>query len=207
MDRLTVGFDVDDVLLPSASHTIRWYNAHFGTGLTVEHWYKNIPLEPWAAQSEDEIIQRVNTILNSDDYLSDIVPIEGAVDVLAEIERVGDHKFGATSRPPQLAAMTHKALELCYPGMFPLGTVDFINHSTASGTVNKTQKVEVARRQGATHFIDDFEYHLRPMAAAGIAPLLFGDYHHNSTVTTPDLERYPTMHDIGEKLAYDRLKR
>ncbi|MBC7565074.1 hypothetical protein H7100_02515 [Candidatus Saccharibacteria bacterium] len=206
MNRLTVGLDVDDVLLPSGSHTIRWYNNHFGTKLTVKHWYKNLPLEPWAAQSEDEIIERVNAILNSSDYLSGIVPIEGALEVLESIKASGDRLFGATSRPPQLAVMTYKALELCYPGMFPVGTVDFIDHSTASGTINKVQKVEIAVREQATHFIDDFETHLRPMAAAGITPLLFGDYHHNSVVTTPGLERYPTMMDVKEKLAHDRAQ-
>lgn len=206
MNHLSVGFDVDDVLLPSGSHMIRWYNHHFGTHLTTEHWYKNDPVEPWAVASEQEIIERINTILNSDDYLSDIEPIEGAARVLDDIDAAGDHRFAVTSRPPFLAEMTHKALELCYPGMFPAGTVNFINHSTAVAAVNKLEKVEVALEQKATHFVDDFEQHLRPMAAAGIIPLLFGEYHHNRTTTTPGLERVPDMNALRERLRYERTK-
>lgn len=204
MNHLTVGFDVDDVLLPSGSHTIRWYNHHFGTQLTVEHWYKNIPLEPWQVQTEDEIVDRVNAILGSEGYLSEIVPMDGATRLLDEIEAAGDDKFGATSRPPLLAKMTHKALEKCYPGVFPEGTVSFINHSTASGSINTLTKVAVALSHHATHFIDDFEHHLRPMREVGITPMLAGDWPWNQNITTPGLHRYVDLDEAREKLAYDR---
>jgi len=144
MENITAGFDVDDVLLPSSSHAIRWYNKHFNTHLTPSHWYKNIPTEPWAAESDRQVIERVNIILNSEDYLSEIVPMDGALDVLNDLDANGDRKIAITSRPPWMKEMTHRALELCYPGAFPEGTVHFIDYSTASINNNRIQKVEIA---------------------------------------------------------------
>jgi hypothetical protein len=205
MNHLSVGLDVDDVLLPSAEHTIRWYNRHFNTDLTTKNWYRNFPLEVWKARSEEEIIERVNGILNSEDYISEIVPMEGALEVLDAMDKAGDERFGVTSRPGYLAEMTHRALELCYPGMFPEGSITFINHSTASDAINTLTKVEIALEHHATHFGDDFEHHLRPMAAVGIKPLLFGeDYSWNEDADASGMQRIPSWRVFGEVLARDR---
>ncbi|MDB5179946.1 MAG: hypothetical protein JWN12_578 [Candidatus Saccharibacteria bacterium] len=207
MNHLTVGFDVDDVLLPSADHTIRWYNRYHGTQLTRDNWYVNLPISVWKASTEHEIVERVNGILNSDDFLSEITPIEGALQVLDELDAAGDEHFAVTSRPPLLAAMTHRALELCYPGKFPEGVVTFIDHSTASGRINTMTKVEIAVAKHATHFVDDFEHHLRPMGEAGITPLLFGKgYRWNSDAKTPGLARVSDMEELKEFLQYERTK-
>lgn len=205
MNRLSIGFDVDDVLLPSSDHTTRLHNQFYGTNVTRDNWYVNLPTSTWNAETEQEVIDHVNTILGSEEFLSGIQPIDGAREVIEELIEAGDEHFAITSRPPILAEMTHRALEVCYPGMFPEGRVTFINHSTASDSVNTLTKVEVALAHGATHFIDDFEHHLVPMAEAGIKPLLFGDgYPWNRNASAPGLIRVPNMQALREELRHDR---
>lgn len=205
MNRLSVGFDIDDVLLPSSDHVTRLHNEIYGTSLTRDNWYVNLPAETWGATTEHEVIDHVNEILASESYLTGIEPIEGARRVLEDLDAAGDTYFAVTSRPQTLAVMTHRALEVCYPGMFPEGNVSFINHSTASDSVNTLTKVEIARANGATHFIDDFEHHLIPMAAAGIKPLLYGDaYLWNRAADTPGLVRVANMEAVQAELRHDR---
>ena len=205
MNHLSVGFDIDDVLLPSSDRVTRLHNEMYGTSVTRDNWYVNLPTSTWNAETEQEVIDRVNGIIGSEEYLSGILPIDGAREVLEELIEAGDTHFAITSRPPVLAEMTHRALEVCYPGMFPEGKVAFINHSTASGSVNTLTKVEVALANNATHFIDDFEHHLVPMAAAGIKPLLFGEgYAWNSNASAPGLIRIPNMQALREELRHDR---
>jgi acid phosphatase class B len=203
MNHLNVGFDIDDVLLPSSDHTTRIHNRLYGTNVTRDNWYVNLPTSTWKANTEQEVIERVNTIMGSDEYLSGIVPMEGAIEVLDEMDAAGDERFAVTGRPPALEKMTYKALELCYPGKFPEGSVTFIDHSTASDAANTLTKVEIALEKKATHIVDDYEYHLRLMAAAGITPLLFGKgYKWNESAT--GLDRVEDWWKLGERLAYER---
>lgn len=206
MNHLTVGLDVDDVLLPSQSHTLRWYNERFDTALTGDHWYNFSSLDPWKVESELQIHERVNDILNSEDYLSEIVPMEGALEVLDELDANGDRKIGITSRPPILKEMTYRVLDLCYPGMFPEGSIVFTGYSSANASNERIPKVEIALAMGVTHHVDDVTEHLRPMAAVGIKPYLFDRYPWNSDAEIPGLERVANWKELGDRLEYERIK-
>lgn len=207
MGRLRIGIDVDDVLLPTADVVAQIYNRRFGTQLTRDNWYRNTPTSTWAAESEDEIVERVNAILNSEEYVSSIRPVEGALELLEDIRAAGDILFAATSRPPHLAEMTYRALEQCYPGHFSEGMVTFINHSTAKGSVNRITKTQVALEMQATHFIDDFEHHLRPMVSEGVVPLLFGrGYKWNEGLHAPGIYRTHDMAHLMSVLRHERTK-
>ena len=204
MNRLNVGFDVDDVLLPSSDHATRLHNELYGTNVSRENWYRNIPTSNWNADTEDEVIARVNEILNSEKYLEGIVPMDGAMDVLDEMDEAGDLRFAVTSRPPLLAAMTLRVLDVCYPGKFTADKITFINHSTATTSVNALQKVQIALAEEATHFVDDFEHHLLPMVRVGITPLLFGEDYPWNVGASQTMRRTENWSVLGAYLANER---
>jgi len=205
MNHLSVGFDLDDVLLPSGIRMVEWHNERYGTNLSIDHWYVDNTVESWAVKHESEILERINMFVSSEDYFSGLQPIEGATRLLDELDAAGDHKFGVTGRSPALAKVTYRALEVCYPGAFPLGTVNFINHSTINRKNNKLTKLQIALTHKATHIMDDLPEHLLPMPDHGIKGLVYGDYPHNrDVVLRPELVRVATMNDARLELRRDR---
>ena len=198
-----LGTDVDDCLIDSAELVATTINKQYGTNLSSKNWYQPHDPEAWGVDDQRVAWGRVNDVLHSREFIETVQVVEGAERVLRAVKLGGHSLSAATGRPDTSGnrEMTFELLEFCYPGLFTPERLHFTDHFGQSG--KKGSKVDVAKVQQFTHFVDDNLDHANPLAEAGYTTYLLGDYPWNQGEAHPNVMRVPDWDVIGEHFFND----
>lgn len=182
--RLTVAFDCDDVLIPTAEAIVNNYNSRFDTDLNLGDLYKPASIERWGTDDHDEAIERVNVFLRSEEH-AQIAPYAEAVIAVRGLAEVHDLHV-ITGRASFLEHVTRHMIDTHFTGCFK--SIEHTNYIVASTdtTALRRSKGEVAVAIGADLLVDDHIAHGSNVMEAGIeGVLVFGDYPWNRQETLP----------------------
>ena len=172
------GFDIDDVLYPSASAMLARYEELHGVQVDHAQWYNTTDLTIWGVDDANERSHRINSISNDPDFIESFRPVEGAQEALEAHRSRGDVLAAITGRPSgehaptDLGPMTRYMLQRDFPGIFPEESVFFTSHF-APDAAHRITKLSLARQLELNRFTEDFLEHANPMAAAAIRVYLF----------------------------------
>lgn len=169
---LSIGFDLDDVLIRSSDCATRLYNAEFGTELTTDDWYNFGPETHWDTEDMRLIVSRIAGIFASADF-DDVRPLEGAHAVLATLKAQGHELVVVTGRPESVRIATERVVKKYFADIFADDALFFVDHFNHDG--DKVKKSAVARELGLTHFVDDQIAHADDLHNNGIRSVLFSD--------------------------------
>lgn len=180
MERITVVFDLDDVLFAFVVPFLEWHNRRYGTDLTLEDLASARYLfEAWGGTTE-EAIERVPLFFREVDVLG-LEPIPGAVECLDRLE-AEYHLVVVTARDREFAGVTEPWIEKYFPGVFDRVILG-VGHSERGE--RSVTKADVCRQIGASVMVDDQVAHLAGAAENGIRTLLFGRYPWNESQPLP----------------------
>lgn len=160
--------------MPHFGDLIRWYNAKFGTQLTL---YDNHPTDPgnWGTVDVEVAIRRVHQFYDTREFLRS-KPFEEARQILDMLSNSYE-LIVVTARDTMLEVVTGEWLEEHFAEVF--AQVHFTKHFNLEG--KRRDKIEVLEEQRVQYFIDDSLGNIEPAAKAGIQCILFGDYAWNQT--------------------------
>ena len=181
--RLTIAFDCDDVLTPTAEAIVNNYNNRFGTGLNLGDLYKPASVERWGTDDHDEAIERVNEFLRSEEHAR-IVPYAEAIVAIRGLAEAHDLHI-VTGRASFLEAVTRHMTETYFAGCFK--SIEHTNYIiTSTDTALRRSKGEVTSALGADLLVDDHIAHGSDVMETGIGGvLIFGDYPWNRQAELP----------------------
>lgn len=181
--RLTIAFDCDDVLIPTAEAIVNNYNIRFGTRLSLDDLYKPASVESWGTADNDLAIERVNQFLRSDEH-AQLTPFADAVVAVRGLAEVHDLHI-ITGRASFLETVTRHMCDTYFTDCFK--SIEHTNYiTTSTDTALKRTKGEVAAALGADLLVDDHIAHASNVIEAGVeSVLVFGDYPWNRLNTLP----------------------
>ena len=161
---MTIGFDLDDVLLDFRESLHRYHNYRFGTDYKRHQFRENLA-EMWNCSMEEEI-KRVFNFYQLPEHWNSL-PVDGAVDGVKKL-RQSHNIFVITAKPEELREKTLEWLDRHFPQMFD--GIHFTNQYHGSGL--KRAKGEICRELGVEVFVDDTLDNVTDVADFGIPALL-----------------------------------
>lgn len=170
---LRIGFDFDDVLIGTAKCTLDIYNKEYGTKLTFDNWYNFDPISTWAANTLEEVTDRVVNILRSDNFLKTIEPIKESQKTLRYLKSIGCSLFIVTGRPESMRDYTLKIVDRHFPSLFDESSLYFTDYFEKGG--KKLSKSDIVDSLELTHFIDDQVEHVNSIVGTGVTTILFSN--------------------------------
>ncbi|KAG8220059.1 hypothetical protein J3R82DRAFT_1076 [Butyriboletus roseoflavus] len=201
-----IAVDLDDVLSGTNEHIAAWHNEKYGSeiGLNDFYYYYYWKNPCWGppAQTHKKVRDFYAT-----DWVSSILPIDGAQEGTAALRRLGYRLVIITARNEHVRDTSWEWTKRHFPGCFEeiICTGQFALQQRLDGVPGvdqgnvipkKLSKAEVCIRIGAKLLIDDSlenavacaEY-VSP-SGDGLAPpvLLFGDYQWNKRISLPEDE-------------------
>lgn len=193
MKRPSVAIDCDDVLVPTASFILNYYNNTYHTKLVLKDLYSNDPTV-WDTPDNETAVQRVESHLMSEEY-QHVEPFVAAIEVVGQLREQYDLHI-ITGRPDFLADATKTLLDQYFPDIF--SSVEFTNFFDG---LKSRPKSEVCQALGASFLIDDHLHHALGVAECGIDVLLFGDYPWNQADHLPNnVRRVRDWHEVAKVL-------
>ncbi len=171
---LKIAIDCDDVLVPTGSGQIAFYNRTYNAMVTEKEFYDTATIDIWGTDDDQVAIDRVAEHTLSDDF-ANTLPMPEAVEAIHRLAR--DHELHlVTGRPSTIEHATKRLLDRHFSGCFT--TVQHTNYYTYSwDKAKKRSKAEVCQEVGADLFIDDYIGHIRDVSQAGVCDvILFGNY-------------------------------
>ncbi|MDO8729199.1 MAG: HAD hydrolase-like protein [bacterium] len=189
---MTVGFDLDDVLLNFNDVLLQYYNTIYGTKHERKHRQSYELSEMWNCTREDAI-QRMSDFYSSSAHWN-APPVDGAVERIRKLKQ-HHNLFVITAKPEELKDRTSEWLDKHFPQMFD--GVHFTNHYQGDGP--KRSKGEVCKELGIEIFVDDFLHNVEDVANLGIPALLF-DAPWNQGEVKPPITRVYSWDEIVEIL-------
>jgi hypothetical protein len=210
---LRFGFDIDDVIFPTARHVIDIYNDLYGTKLAHDQWYKVDDYPLWGAASLAQRGDRVNEICNDPSIVELIKPFEGAEQVLRAMARRGDFLAAITGRPSgenaplDLREITLQQLERYFPGIYPPEQLYMTNHY-AEDPAHRIPKLRIIEGLDLDGYFEDHLDHANQTGQAGVPTYLYGDgYSWNQDGAHESLVRVANWRGVATiaGLDYDEL--
>lgn len=147
---LTIGIDLDDVLLDFNRTLLKFHNANYGTAYVREEITNFHIDELWKCTFE-EAVARIATFYETDLHWS-AMPVAGAVSAIEKL-REKHTLIIVTAKPDTLRERTHEWLDRHFPGSFK--EVHFTGHFHGNADAIKRTKREVCDGIGVQLFIDD----------------------------------------------------
>ncbi|KAH0838550.1 hypothetical protein J3R83DRAFT_6869 [Lanmaoa asiatica] len=203
-----IAVDLDDVLSATNEHIAAWHNEKYGTniGLNDFYYYYYWKNPCWGPPPQTH--RKVRDFYATD-WVSSILPIEGAQEGTAALRRLGYRLVIITARNEHVRDASWEWTQRHFPGCFEeiictgqfavqqrLDGVPGVVQSKGNVISKKLTKAEVCIRIGAKLLIDDSlenavacaEY-VSP-SGDGVAPsvLLFGYYQWNKRLSLPEDE-------------------
>ncbi len=176
MNKLVIAIDCDDVIVPTASLILAYYNKKYGTAIALKDFYSN-DLSVWDTPDDATAINRVEEYLMSEEY-QNAEPFSEAIKVIQALSRWHELHI-ITGRPDFLTGATTRMLAQYFPDIFK--TVQFTNFF---GQKSRS-KAEVCQQLSIDFLIDDHLHHAKAVADCGVQVLLFGDYPWNESLDLP----------------------
>ncbi len=185
---MTIGFDLDDVLLNFNDILLHYHNMNYGTKHERRH-RQSYELQGMWSCTREEAIQRVSDFYSSLAHLN-ALPVDGAVESIKELKRYHD-LYVITAKPEELKNRTIEWLDKHFPKMFD--GVRFTNHFQGDGP--KCSKGEVCKNLGIEFFVDDSLHNVEDVASVGIPALLL-DAPWNQGEVKPPIRRVYSWDEI-----------
>lgn len=163
--------DLDDLVIPSAPAIVNFYNAAYGTDVSLENFYSHDPTD-WGVDHPDVAILRVYDFYGTDEYAA----LEPTPEAIRTLTLLADF-FAlhiSTGRPDFLRPLTEAVLDRHLPGVFE--DVHFTNYASPSGGPVSVRKSVLAQRLNARWHADDHVSHAVDVAGIGITSYLVGNY-------------------------------
>lgn len=200
MKKLRIGFDIDDVLLNSASALTTLHNKLYGTDVGLRHNYNHVDIEDWGVSNLEELNNRIHEVIAMEEWSDLAVPFENAIGILQKLKDEGCELFAVTGRPPSSRQRTLKLLERYYPGIFSDETLYMTDVFSYDGSpVKKITKLDIAKELELTHFVEDYLVHADVLGEGGIKTVLFSNgYPWNQTGGHESLIRLNSWSEIRE---------
>ncbi len=179
MTKPVIAIDVDDVLLPHFEGLVTWYNAEYGTNLTMANNHP-VNITPWGADNIEEAVKRVHRYFETDAFKNE-KPYEETGPALTELGENYELTI-ITGRDEAIEDITRDWLETYFPSVFKE-----VHFTSLYSLVGKSRsKAEVTALLSADYFIDDNLPAVTEVAASGVPSLLFGNYPWNEAENLPE---------------------
>lgn len=189
---MTIGFDLDNVLLNLNDALCLYHNTTYGTKYEKEHMTSFELNEVWNCTKE-EAIKRVFDFYQSPEHWN-ALPVNGAIEGIKNLKQY--HNLHViTAKPEELKDKTSKWLNKHFPQMFD--GIHFTNYYNGNGP--KRTKGEVCRELNIEFFVDDFLENVNDVSSLGIPTLLF-DAPWNHGEINPPIRRVYSWDEIVEIL-------
>lgn len=198
MSKPIIGIDIDEVLMPHFGDLISWYNAQFGTVLTLQD---NHPTDPgnWGTDSFEAAVRRVHQFYDTQEFLTS-EPFHEAQTALGELAS-NYELIVVTARDTILETVTTDWLEKHFAELFT--QIHFTKHFNLEG--KRRDKVEILREEQVKYFIDDSMQNVGLASDADVECILFGSYVWNQADILPiNVTRCENWHEV---LEFFRAKR
>lgn len=182
MSKPVLALDIDDTLFDHFADIADWYNAKYGTYLTLanNHPRGDSELSAWKVSSIEEAVKRVHAFYETPQFIN-ARPYREALRVLPRLSAIYDVVVVTARDIDILEEFTHKWLGEHLKGHYR--EVHFTGQYSLSGKTRTKQ--EVLESVGAEFLIDDSLPNCLEAVRAGAQGLLFGDYPWNSTTELP----------------------
>lgn len=193
MTKPIIAVDIDDVLTPHFQDLVSWYNAQYGTHLTLSDNHPK-SVDGWGTASEEEAIRRVHNFFETDEFMQ-AEPYKEARTVLQELSKRFELVV-VTARDTIIEKVTRNWLDEHFSELF--SAVHFTAQYNLEGL--SKSKADVIRSIRAQYLIDDAPDHILKAAEAGVVCVLFGDYPWNQEKELP--KDFVRCKDWAEVLDY-----
>ncbi len=145
-----VGIDLDDTTFDFVGALADYHNEKWGTTLKKEgfssyHFYE------FFGCGKEEATKRVDEFLDSENF-DGLKPLDGAIDGINRLIKMGNEIFIVTSRHRRLEERTYQQLRRHFPALVESPVYFTGNAYTGQGDGTKA---EVCRREGLHYMIDD----------------------------------------------------
>ena len=164
---MKIGIDMDDVLVHFIPEVLEYHNKTYGTKVTMND-VKDYSLAKIWGCSEKESNRRIEEFYRSNTF-KQLSPIQGAVDGVKKLQRMGHQLELITSRPEYLRDISLVWINKHIPDVF--NELHFVNSFTDYGV--KRKKSEVCVERNIDLHIDDHLFHANDCASQGVKVLLF----------------------------------
>lgn len=199
MSKPVIALDIDDTLFDHFADIVIWYNAKYGTQLTLANNHPNgvEALKQWNVSSIEQAVVRVHDFYNTPEFIN-AQPYQQALHVVPLLaERF--HMVVVTARDVEvLEEFTHQWLQEYFSGLYR--EVHFTGQYNLNGKTRT--KREVLAQIGAKYLIDDSLKNCLEAVSIGATGLLFGEYPWNSAEEVPaGIMRVRDWHAVEEYFA------
>lgn len=178
MPKPIIAVDMDEVLLPTRSLMIEYFNQVTDSNFSADDMTTGYFVDSLFNFDHDSFVKHLIDFTN---HYHKPLPISGAVDALTKLKERYDLVI-VTARQTELEKATYAYIEQHFPKIFH--DIHFAVHISGKGASIK--KSELSRKAGADIIIDDGLEHVTECAAAGMKAILFGDYAWNEADLLPD---------------------
>jgi uncharacterized HAD superfamily protein len=179
---MTIGFDLDDVLMDFRKSLHSYHNRRYSTNHQYQDCRENLSVI-WNCD-ETEAVRRVFEFYYSAEHW-DTLPVIGAVKGITQLSE-GHNLFIVTAKSEEFKDQTQAWLDKYFPAKF--NGLFFTNQYHGHGS--KRTKGEVCQELGLQLFIDDSLHNVEDVAGYGIPALLFDAPWNQGEVTPPIIRVY-----------------
>lgn len=183
MSKPVLALDIDDTLFDHFADIVTWYNAHYGTQLTLanNHPRGEDELRDWCVSTVDQAVKRVHAFYDTPEFRN-AQPYRDALRVVPSLALQYDIIIVTARDSDILEDFTHTWLEQHLSGHYK--EVHFTGQYNLSGK-SRTKKA-VLSEINARYLLDDSLPNCLEAVESGAEGLLFGNYPWNETEVLPD---------------------
>jgi 5'(3')-deoxyribonucleotidase len=162
-DKLTIAFDLDDVLADFISAFLEWHNQRYNTNICIEDVVDYDLTKSLKLKNELQARNRVHEFFQSDEYIQ-IKPVEGAVEGIAELSKIYNLII-ITSRPYNSDSVSVEELTLewihTYFGDSFSGIYFTNQYNIDTNPGDITTKNELCRENNVVLLVEDALHHVK----------------------------------------------
>lgn len=163
-----IAIDIDEVLVETAPGVIKYYNAKYGTNVTLENYYSD-SFKHWKVPDFATAVRQVNEYADTEEYMK-LKPTKHSIEVITGLDKHYELVI-ITGRPDIIGEVTRIWLAKHYPVLFK--DIVFTNFYDPD---KRRTKGEICKELGVELLIDDHPAHLLSVAEQGIDGFLFGNF-------------------------------
>lgn len=149
---MAIGFDCDEVLLPTLKHHCNFLNKKYGVDLK-EQDFKKYEFWEYCGVTREQSIIDFSEFFETQEF-QQIQPFPGVVSGIEKLSKI-KKLFVITSRLYSYEQFTRKWIEQYFPGRF--SGVAFGNHYSLNG--KSIEKLELCKKRGVEVLVEDNEMH------------------------------------------------
>ncbi len=196
---MRIGLDCDDVLADTTIALAAEYNRRYGTALTAA----DLTPEPdkWKILIGEEGVQRCWDIFAEEGVAFNLQPINGAVNGVQKLCRWGTELYVVTNRIILRQGLTEEWLERWFGK-----AIKSIFYTSSKGYDGRPTKGDLCRREGIDRFVEDVDYNIKQLRAAGIQTLVYDQPWNREVREDVLIERVHNWDEIVQRINHNHYK-